>query len=295
MKRFLFRSAAALSGTALLAMAAPAFAAPTISSVTPVSASANNPIILSASIQSSVPIQSCNLYVDLEDVGVMTITAGTASKSYTFPFGGSRIAFVFCRDTSGGIAAGPNTAIWVTGQLQNEPPLGGGGGTQPPPEPDPTPTPPDDVVRRLIKLACSETADANDPCRAVYYVGSDERRHAFPNSRVFFTWYQNFDTVQEVSLTELAAYQLGSNVTYRPGVRMVKFASLNKAYAIENNGTLRWVKTEEVARSLYGTDWNEKIDDISDVFYNDYIFGPDIDLANQYNATAQMEVNVTID
>jgi hypothetical protein len=233
--------------------------------------------------------------VDLEDVGVMTITAGTASKSYTFPFGGSRIAFVFCRDTSGGIAAGPNTAIWVTGQLQNEPPLGGGGGTQPPPEPDPTPTPPDDVVRRLIKLACSETADANDPCRAVYYVGSDERRHAFPNSRVFFTWYQNFDTVQEVSLTELAAYQLGSNVTYRPGVRMVKFASLNKAYAIENNGTLRWVKTEEVARSLYGTDWNEKIDDISDVFYNDYIFGPDIDLANQYNATAQMEVNVTID
>ncbi len=292
MKYLIFCSAAALSSAALLALATPVLAAPTISSVTPVSASANNPVILSANIQSAVPIQSCNLYVDLEDVGAMSVTAGMASRSYTFPFGGSRIAFVFCRDTSGGIAAGPNTAIWVTGPLQNEPPLGGGGGTGPTPPPTP---PPNNVVRRLVKLACSETADVNDPCRAVYYVGSDGRRHAFPNSRVFFTWYENFDTVQEISLVELAAYQLGPNVTYRPGVRMVKFASLNKVYAIERNGILRWVKTEDVARSLYGADWNEKVDDISDVFYNDYDFGSDIDFANQYNVTAQTEANVTID
>ncbi|MEK7473301.1 MAG: hypothetical protein AAB668_01030 [Patescibacteria group bacterium] len=295
MKRFLFRSAAAISGAALLAAAAPALAAPTIGSVTPVSASANNPIIFSTTVQSSVPIQSCNLYVDLEDAGAMTVSAGTVSKSYTFPFGGSRIAFVFCRDTAGGIAAGPNTAIWVTGQLQNEPPLGGGGDTIPPPEPEPTPAPPDDVVRRLIKLVCPGGAGVDDPCRAVYYVGRDERRHAFPNSRIFFTWYQNFDTVREISLTELAAYQLGSNVRYRPGSRMVKFTTLNKVYAVERDGTLRWVKTEDVARSLYGENWNTKIDDISDVFYNDYTFGPDIDLASQYSVTGQLEANVTID
>lgn len=294
MIRFFVRTAV-LSGAAVLAGAMPALAAPTIGSVSPVSASANTPVILSASVQSQAPIQSCNLYVDLEDVGEMTVTAGTASKSYTFPFGGSRIAFVFCRDTSGGIAAGPNTAIWVTGPLQNEPPLSGSPQPTPEPEPEPEPEPADEATRRLIKLGCPEAAGADDPCRAVYYVGRDGRRHAFPNSRVFFTWYQNFDTVQEVSLTELASYPLGSNVTYRPGSRMVKFTTLNKVYAVERNGALRWVKTEDIAVSLYGQDWNTKIDDIGDVFYNDYTFGPDIDMASQYSVSAQLEANVTID
>ncbi len=287
------RAAATLASAAALLVAVPAFAKPTISSVSPVSASANVPVILSASVQSSVPIQSCNLYVDLEDVGAMTVSGGTASRSYTFPYGGSRIAFVFCRDTAGGIAAGPNTAIWVTGPLQNEPPLGG---SEPTPEPAPEPTPPaDEVVRRLIKLVCPDGAAVDDPCRAVYYVGRDGKRHAFPNSRVFFSWYDNFDAVEEVPLAELSSYALGGNVRYRPGSRMVKFATLNKVYAVERDGTLRWVKTEDVARALYGEDWNTKIDDISDVFYTDYTFGPDIDLASQYSVTNQLQINPTID
>ncbi|KAA0206357.1 hypothetical protein EDM68_02540 [Candidatus Uhrbacteria bacterium] len=285
------RAAAVLSGAAALAIALPAFAKPTIGSVTPVTASAGVAVTLSASVQSAAPIQSCNLYVDLEDVGAMTVAGGVASRSYIFPYGGSRIAFVFCRDTGGGIAAGPNTAIWVTGPLQNQPPL-----SQPTPEPEPEPAPePVPAVRRLIKLACAEGAAVDDPCRAVYYVGRDGKRHAFPNSRVFFTWYENFDAVQEVTLTELASYMLGGNVTYRPGSRMVKFTTLNKVYAIERDGTLRWVKTEDVARALYGDDWNTKIDDIADVFYTDYTFGPDIDLASEYNVTNQLDSNLTID
>jgi hypothetical protein len=287
----------------LVALALPftVAAKPTIGSVTPVSASANTPIIFSANIQSAVPIQSCNLYVDLADVGAMMVSGMSASKTYTFPYGGSRIAFVFCRDTSGGIAAGPNTAIWVTGTLQNQAPLSNPEPEQliepeqPEPMTTPTPTPTDSIVRRLIKLECLEGARVDDPCKAVYYVGADEKRHAFPNSRVYFTWYQNFDDVVTVSLSELSSYQLGQNVRYRPGSRMVKFSTLNKVYAIEQDGTLRWVKTEDVALSLYGDDWNAKIDDVSDVLYTDYKFGPDINIESQYNATTQMEENPTID
>lgn len=302
MTRLFFRTAATVSGVVFLAIAAPAFAKPVIGSVTPVSAATNSPTVFSVSIQSVTPIQSCNLYVDLEDVGAMTVLAGTASKSHVFPFGGSRIAFVFCRDTSGGMAAGANTAIWVTGALQNEAPLSTTPASEPEPEPAPVSAPapepastPSGVTRRLLKLACPVGAATDDPCKAVYYVGADGKRHAFPNSRVFFTWYQNFDMVMTVGLSELASYQLGKNVTYRPGSRMVKFSTLNKTYAITDNGTLRWVKTEEIARSVYGTDWNTKVDDISDVFYNDYSFGADVDFANTYSVTGELSSNTTID
>ncbi len=280
-------------------------AKPTIGTVSPVMATANVPVNLTASVQSAVPIQSCNLYVDLEDVGAMTVLNGIASRSYTFLSGGSRIAFVFCRDTSGGMAAGANTAIWSEGAIQSQPPLSTPTPSPTPtPVPTPTPTPPItepinttpvSTVRLLVKLACPANPLPEDPCTAVYYIGTDGKRHAYTSGRVFLTWYQNFDGVQTVAPQTLSGYPLGKNVTYRPGSRMVKFASLNKVYAITRGASLRWVKTEEVARALYGADWNTKIDDIPDAFYNDYSFGPDIDTAASYVPSVELQSNETFD
>lgn len=278
-----------------------AFAKPVIGTVSPVMATADVPVTLTASVQSAVPIQSCNLYVDLEDVGAMSISAGVASRPYTFQSGGSRIAFVFCRDTSGGMAAGENTAIWSQGPIQSQPPLSP---SNPSPAPIPTPTPtstqpinstPVSTVRLLVKLACADGALSDDPCKAVYYIGADGKRHAYTNSRVFFTWYQSFDGVQTVMPQVLSNYTLGKNVTYRPGSRMVKFASLSKVYAITGGGRLSWIKTEDVARALYGIDWNTKVDDIPDAFFNDYSFGPDIDTADSYSPSVELQNNVTFD
>lgn len=293
MKRLLFRAAAMIPSAAALAFAVPAFAAPSIGSVTPVTAAAGVPVTLSAAVSSPVPIQSCQLYVDLNEVGEMTIAYGVASRSYTFPYGGSRIAFVFCRDTSGGIAAGPNTSIWVTGPLQSQPPLGGE--QAPPPTAEPTIEVPTDTSRRLVKLACPEESADDHPCRAVYYVGADGRRHAFPNSRVFFTWYENFDDVVAVTAEELAAIPLGQNVRYRPGVRMVKFTTDPKVYAVAGGGVLRWITTEEIARALYGDDWNAKIDDIPDTFYTDYAFGNEVASMDEYDIAIELQENASID
>ncbi len=311
MKRLL--STLAVSSALLFPMAT--FAAPSISGVTPTTANANSPVNFSASVNSAVPIQYCNLYVDLADVGAMTVTGGVASKSHTFTSGGSRIAFVFCRDTSGGMAAGPNTAIWVEGAIQSAPPL-----SSPTPTPTPTPTPaptpapapapaptpapapapltgtpqsPDSF--KLFKTVCPENVGTDHPCKAVYYIGRDGKRHAFPNSRVYFTWYQNFDTVEEVSLEKLSSFGLGRNVTYRPGVRMVKFTTDPKVYAVSRSGELHWVKTEAAAVSLYGSDWNKKIDDISDVFFTNYMFGTDINIASDYSVTNEINTNPTFD
>jgi cyclophilin family peptidyl-prolyl cis-trans isomerase len=147
----------------------------------------------------------------------------------------------------------------------------------------------------LIKLECPEGAEANDPCKAVYYYGADEKRHAFPNSKVYFTWYENFDSVMTVSSEVMSGIMLGKNVTYRPGVKMVKFTTVNKVYALSKGGVLRWVTTEEVAVGLYGEDWNTKIDDIPDTFFTNYSFGLDIALPEAYGVSAEMDAAPTID
>ncbi len=135
----------------------------------------------------------------------------------------------------------------------------------------------------LVKLSCEEDSDVNDPCRAVYYYATDGKRHAFPNEKVYFTWFEDFDDVVEVSADFLSDLSLGSNVTYHPGTRMVKFLSVPTVYAVEAMGVLRAIASEEVAEDLYGEDWNQQIDDISDAFLGNYDFGEIIDSPDDYD------------
>ncbi len=137
--------------------------------------------------------------------------------------------------------------------------------------------------QNLIKLACEEDADVNDPCRAVYYYATDGKRHAFPNEKVFFTWFEDFDDVIEVSADFLPDLSLGSNVTYHPGTKMVKFQSVPTVYVVEELGVLRAIASEDVAEDLYGSDWNQQIDDISDAFLRNYEFGESVDSADDYD------------
>jgi len=125
----------------------------------------------------------------------------------------------------------------------------------------------------LIKLKCIGTPGVNDPCRAVYQIGQGGLRHAFPNEKVFFTWHQSFDPVKTVTLGQMTAIPLGANMTYRPGSRLVKFLTDPKVYDVASVGVLRWVQTEMQAMKLYGSLWKQKIDDISDAFFGDYVIG----------------------
>lgn len=147
----------------------------------------------------------------------------------------------------------------------------------------------------LIKLACPAGATVDNPCKAVYYYGSDGKRHAFPNDKVYFTWYANFSTVQTVSSSFLSSIPLGSNVTYRPGAKLVKFQTDDRTYAVALGGTLRWVTTEQVATSLYGSNWNTKIDDISDAYFTNYRFGAQIASTADYSTSAELGFAATVD
>jgi hypothetical protein len=112
---------------------------------------------------------------------------------------------------------------------------------------------------------------------AVYYCGADGKRYVFPNSRIYFTWYDDFDEVIEITVEELAAIPLGGNVTYKPGSKMIKIESLPNVYAVEQGGVLRWVKSPSVAGILYGDEWAKNVDDLSDAFFGNYSIGQPID------------------
>jgi plastocyanin len=129
---------------------------------------------------------------------------------------------------------------------------------------------------------------------AVYYVGADGFRYVFPNQKTYDTWYTDFDDVKFISDSDLATIQIGGNVTYRPGVRMIKITSDPKTYAVDQGGVLRHVGSEEVAQGLYGSAWNKTIDDVPDGFFTNYTIGDEIESSSDYSATEAKNDTETI-
>ncbi len=114
---------------------------------------------------------------------------------------------------------------------------------------------------------------------AVYILGLDGDRHAFPTEREFKSWALSFDDVETVDDRTIAAYDLGANVTVRAGTYLLKLQTNPKVFAVEPGGVLRWVSTEAIALQLYGADWAKRVVDVSDAFWGNYTVGSDIDSA----------------
>jgi hypothetical protein len=129
---------------------------------------------------------------------------------------------------------------------------------------------------------------------AVYYYATDGKRYAFPNARTYASWFTDFSGVTTVTDAELAAMPLGGNVTYRPGIRMVKIQSDPKVYAVDKNGALRWVTTESIAEDLYGQYWNTAVDDVSDAFFTNYRVGAPVSALGDFDPFAASEATDTI-
>lgn len=235
--------------------------APTVGSVTPTSVTEDDSNSFSATYSDSVGVTSCTLYVNESSIGSMTLSGTTASKSYTFSSTGSYTVYVKCSDAAGNIGTGSSKTVTVSATS--------------------TPAASEADSGDLIKMDCGNSTDVTDPCRAVYYY--DGNRHAFPNENVYFSWYDNFDNIVIVTDDFMQSVTLGSNVTYHPGSTMVKFQSLNTVYCVAAGGELRGITSEAVAISIFGSDWNTQIDDISDAFHNNYTFGDVIDSTSDFD------------
>jgi hypothetical protein len=124
----------------------------------------------------------------------------------------------------------------------------------------------------LIKLEDDHNADTTFDT-SVYYCAQDGKRYAFPNDRIFFSWFEDFSSVKTVPSSIMFNIPLGGNVSYRPGTRMIKIQTDPKVYAVTRGGILRWITSEAVAKKVYGEDWNTLIDDVSDAFFVNYTIG----------------------
>lgn len=130
---------------------------------------------------------------------------------------------------------------------------------------------------------------------AVYYYGMDGFRYVFPNDKTYFTWYDNFDDVKWLSDSDLADLQIGGNVTYKPGVRMIKINSDPTVYVVGAGGEIRAIPSEEVAQDLYGSNWNQQIDDVPDGFFPNYTMGGDLEFSSQFDPDAEESGAYSID
>ena len=75
---------------------------------------------------------------------------------------------------------------------------------------------------------------------------------------------------------------------------MVKFQTLNTVYCVEEGGVLRGITSEEIAKSIFGANWNTKIHDISDAFFSNYSFGEIIDSTSDYDPDTALAGTTTI-
>ncbi len=130
---------------------------------------------------------------------------------------------------------------------------------------------------------------------AVYYYGEDGFRYVFPNDKTYFTWYSDFDDVRWLSDSDMSSIQIGGNVTYKPGVKMVKITSDPKVYTVGAGGVLRAIDSEAVATSLYGSAWNTQIDDVPDGFFSNYSLGSRLEFASQFSVETERQDALSID
>lgn len=128
-------------------------------------------------------------------------------------------------------------------------------------------------VGSLVKIPDDNRSDTLSDT-AVYYYASNGKRYVFPNEPTYFSWYNDFGSVQTISLEDMSKIPIGGNVTYRPGSYLVKFQTDVKTYLPTKGGVLRWVTSEEIAKSWFGSDWNTAhTHDISEAFFINYTIG----------------------
>lgn len=139
----------------------------------------------------------------------------------------------------------------------------------------------------LVSPASVSAASAGDLIKGtslstVYYYGYDGMRYVFPNEATYFSWYADFDDVSTISDSALSDITLGGNVVMRPGTHWVKVTSDPAVYAVARDGALHWIESADVAEGLRGSDWEDSLVDVPDVFFGDYSTGVSLTEATVY-------------
>ena len=187
--------------------------------------------------------------------------------NYTFSDDGVYSAYVWCIDGDLNSTSGATTKITVMNlkynDYNNHPNVGD-----------------------LVKLMCPSNANGDHPCKSVYYIGDDGKRHPFLNETVYYSWYYDFDDVKFVTSSVMADIALGETVLYQPGSVLVKFPTSPEIYAIGSKSELRAYESESLVEKDYGSKWKSKIVSVSEQQFSIFKIGSKIDSDSDFNPSS---------
>jgi hypothetical protein len=141
------------------------------------------------------------------------------------------------------------------------------------------------LIINTVQVSAAYTPSTGDLIKtdadsAVYYIDTDNKRHLFVNSVTFWSWYTGSwsniryndtpKTIRIISQSDFDNIEVGSNITARPGVKIIKFPNSPKMYSVISNHRLASIDNTDIAKSLYGDNWNSKVITIQNGFENDY-------------------------
>ncbi|MDQ5952018.1 MAG: hypothetical protein QG626_145 [Patescibacteria group bacterium] len=117
---------------------------------------------------------------------------------------------------------------------------------------------------------------------AVYYVTSTYTRRVFINEQSYFTWFDSFDGVKEVSASTLSALPLDGSMLPKAGVVLVKIQSSPVVYFLDDSSDefspeLREIGDEATAIDLFGSNWADYVIDIEPTFFTKFDSGLEVD------------------
>jgi len=108
-----------------------------------------------------------------------------------------------------------------------------------------------------------------------YYIGADKKRYIFPNEGTYKSWFGDLEVKNMKTIDDVADIQIGGNVTYRPGSKILKTESVAEMFFIAPGAVLQAI-TEEMAIDIYGDDWEDYIEEIENHYFTNYKIGKPI-------------------
>jgi hypothetical protein len=144
--------------------------------------------------------------------------------------------------------------------------LGGAPQQSPPPE-----------VPALSNFSLLKADDSDD----VYFLANDRKRYKFIDTNTFLTWYSKTEKMLTIPRAQLDIIPVGGFVTYKPGTRLLQYGF--RIFAVDKNGTLRYITTPKIATTIFGKTWKQKVDILSSDAYSYYKIGTPIRSPQDFN------------
>ncbi len=123
----------------------------------------------------------------------------------------------------------------------------------------------------------------------VYYLAADGTRRAFWNAATFLTYGGDWSDVVWVTDATLATMRLGQPMLPKAGTVFVKTPSSPSVYWVTDDGSgpvLHNIRSEEDARSAFGSAWADSVIDLDASQFTHYTHGDDFDPSESVDVSA---------